>query len=216
MHVLVEKNIIDTYPDLKIFSFIVELNTQEKIQIDNIDSNLILPDSISNIPVISQWRGIYRHMGIKPTKYYSSIEALLKRYKKGNWRTGNHFIDLYNNFSIHSMAPMGAYDCDKLQELKLRFARKNDIYHPLHSTSDFEIDDSKIVYAQFNKIACWAINHRDSEEFCVTSQTSKVLIVSEGFTIEQAKLAEQAITNFHNFYESRKYKISKIFTHIVA
>lgn len=215
MHISVEKKIVDIYPSLKIFSFIIEDYIPGSIVDDNYIS-LNIPENISSIPVVKQWREIYRDMGLKPTKYYSSVESLLKRYKKGNWQTGNQFIDLYNRFSIQHMAPMGAYDFDKIKELTFRLVRMDDSYIPLHSSSNFEHTDSLIVYAQSNKIACWAINHRDSAEFCVTEQTSKILVVTEGITSEQAILAEEAITNFHNFYKSRKHQVSKIFTHTIS
>jgi len=214
MHIAVEKKVIDIYPDLKIFSFIIEDYTLESISYNN-EIDLDLPEHISNIPIIKQWREVYRNMGLKPTKYYSSIEALLKRYKNGNWQTGNHFIDLYNSFSIQYMTPMGAYNLENLENLTFRFARIDDSYNPLHSNSNFEINNSLIVYAESNKVACWAINHRDSEDFCVNNQTSKILIVAEGITSEQSILAEKAITNFYNFCKSKKHKVSKIFMHTI-
>lgn len=215
MHITVEKKVVNVYPDLKIFSFIIEDYTPESILYSN-EIDLNLPEHISNIPIIKQWREIYRNMGLKPTKYYSSIEALLKRYKKGNWQTGNQFIDLYNSFSIQYMTPMGAYNLENLENLTFRFARIDDSYNPLHSNLNFEINNSLIVYAQSNKVACWAINHRDSEDFCVNNQTSKILIVAEGITSEQSILAEEAINSFHNFCKSKKYRVSNIFTHILS
>ena len=63
-------------------------------------------------------------MGIKPSKFHSSVEALARRtIRTGVPETGIGFVDFYNRASVAQLAPLGAYDLNKVRglDIELRF-----------------------------------------------------------------------------------------------
>src|SRR3982750_3018690 len=48
-------------------------------------------------PAVAPWREAYLAFGVKPNKYRSSIENLLRSARTGNVRSINPLVDLYNS-----------------------------------------------------------------------------------------------------------------------
>ena len=67
-------------------------------------------------PHIAAWRGVYAGMGVKPSKYLCSVEALLSRTLKGQDLPAiNRLVDVYNAVSIRHVLPVGGEDWSKLE-----------------------------------------------------------------------------------------------------
>lgn len=149
--------------------------------------------------IVGTWRPVYGKMGLKPSKYLSSVEALTKRARKGEnaWLTGEPSIDLYNAMSIIHGVPMGGYDLDKIdgREVTLRRARREtDRYTPVGGRIDMSKGgEDLLVYAAGDDLLCWGLNHRDSADFCLEPETSKALIMSEGTSPEQVTASRSAL-----------------------
>lgn len=200
----VHPGIFQTYPALALYSFHVsEYNDSNKDDtIAELTQKIIAlsrqwPEQISALPIISEWREIYRGMGLKPTKTISSIESLIKRARSGKWLTGQTHIDFYNAHSIAHAAPIGGYDAAKLQNsLILRFGSpETDRYAPLSGDSgNYPMHPELMLYASDSDVACWGLNHRDSALFCLDSNTRNALFVSEGITATQVAAAASAMT----------------------
>jgi len=136
--------------------------------------------TLSNLPRIASWRKIYSSMGVKPSSYRCSLEALLRRILKGQgmWNVSS-VVDCYNCISVMSMMPMGAHDVESLDgDLELRYGRKGDVFLPLGAGEKVvQVEESHIVYADARKICCWLWNHRDNRECAVTSSTRRSLFI---------------------------------------
>jgi len=75
-------------------------------------------------PHIAVWRSAYQQFGVKPKKYPSSIENLVRRVLNG-YTIGhiNTLVDLYNQVSLKYLLPVGGEDLDQTQgDIVLRFA----------------------------------------------------------------------------------------------
>jgi lysyl-tRNA synthetase class 2 len=141
-------------------------------------------DPITAMPEIACWREAYGKLGVKPSKFPSSIEALLRRAKKGDMaKTGIPAVDLYNNVSVLHRAPLGAYDAKKLgvAPVILRLARPgSDHFEPLGGRPDgFPLNPDLVVYAQSAEILCWGFNTRDCAKMAVDEGSADILFFSE-------------------------------------
>lgn len=141
-------------------------------------------EPITQLQEIAVWREAYSAMSIKPSKFHSSIEALLRRVKKGgDISTNLAVVDLYNLISVIHGTPMGAYDLDKLpgSHIDIRLANPSaDGFLPLGGKSDsFPLNEDLVVYAVGNDVLCWAMNMRDSIKSCVDETSTSIVFLSE-------------------------------------
>jgi DNA/RNA-binding domain of Phe-tRNA-synthetase-like protein len=141
-------------------------------------------EQISDIAEVGCWRTAYAQMGVKPSKFQSSIESLLRRARKGDsFSTGIEIVDFYNSISVINFAPLGAYDADKLGDhpICLRYCEPgSDLFSPLGGeASSFPLNPSLVIYASEAKVLCWGFNTRDSKDVCVDENTRNVIFFSE-------------------------------------
>ena len=174
-------------------------------------------ENLAEHPVVFGWRQIFAAQGLKPSQYRSSLEALLRRLTKNQAvNVGVPAVDLYNALSVSALAPMGAYDLDKLAEapIVLRYANPAaDRFMPIGGkASDFPLTDSIIVYAQHNEVLCWAVNHRDSDSSRVEVTSQRVVFFAEGMTTSQVENAEVAIVQLRAKLQSLGVKVSDVLT----
>lgn len=182
---------------------------------DAADSLNLTYDAIAGHPQIVAWREAYRSMGVRPSKYYSSIEALLRRTLKGaNVATGVDIVDLYNLYSIRAIAPMGAYDCKKIGEQQITLRPGNpevDHFVPLgRDKSGFRISSDILVYALGSIVLCWSINCRDSELSALENGSDDVVFFSEGVNAIHKVASQSALDWLRQDLESRGARCSDV------
>ncbi len=147
----------------------------------------------SEMPEIIAWRKAYSRMGLKPTKYRSAAEALLRRFKRENNLPRLHpFVDLCNALSLAFALPVAAFDLDRVEEyIEVRRAEGAEEY--LAFSGEIEHPSPGEV------ILCDASNHahgrrwtfRQSRRSTVTAETSKILVICEA--LHEAANADVAI-----------------------
>ena len=151
-------------------------------------------ENIASQPDIAAWRQVYSHMGVKPSKYRSSLEALVRRVLKGKdlWAVSN-IVDCYDSVSVMTMLAMGAHDTAKIDgDMTLRYGIPGELFHPLGTDGDeISVDGRQIVYADESKVCCWLWNHRDTILATVTPETKEaVFIVDSAFTPHTTSVEE--------------------------
>ena len=75
----------------------------------------ISADTMMMHPDVRRWREVYSAMCVKPSKYRSSLEALLRRIFKGDLWEVSPVVDCYDCVSALNLLPMGAHDMEKLR-----------------------------------------------------------------------------------------------------
>lgn len=94
-------------------------------------------EPVSAHPNIAAWREAYRAFGAKPTEYPSSIEALVKRIRRGaDLPYINTLAAICNSVSLRYLTPIGGHAIDPMAadgELRLGFARGDEDFVPLGS-----------------------------------------------------------------------------------
>src|SRR5687767_10009699 len=64
-----------------------------------------LGEDIAAHPAVAPWRQAYQAFGVKPSKYRSSIESLLRSARAQRIRSVNPLVDIYNAVSLRHMLP---------------------------------------------------------------------------------------------------------------
>lgn len=164
--------------------------SQLRGKITDIRAQLRSFDHITSVPEIACWREAYARMEVKPSKFPSSIEALLRRVaKESEIETGIEIVDLYNLVSIISKTPIGAYDARKLKDrdIRLRHAQPAiDRFQPLGGSAEhFPLKPSLVVYGSEDSIFCWGFNTRDSREVCIDEHTKDIVFLAECATSDR-------------------------------
>lgn len=153
-------------------------------------------------PAVESWREAYGRMAVKPSKFRSSIEALLRRALKGDGLAiPVPAVNLYNAHSIGGPAPMGAYDVAKLpiksgaEDIVMRLADPAaDRFAPLGGeASSFPLNPDLVIYALGNAVLCWGFNSRDSRETALDAESDDVVFFSEAVRDDQAAASAGAI-----------------------
>lgn len=124
MNLLIDRSIHDRIPDFSLgmihYSDISVSESPKMLQgrINLFFETLRLEKTVSEITSIegvSQWRAVFKKLGIDPSRYRPSSEALLRRILQGNtlhWV--NSAVDVNNFLSVTHALPYGVYDMSKL------------------------------------------------------------------------------------------------------
>lgn len=84
---------------------------------------------------IKEWRQVFKTLGMDPTRYRPSHEALVRRLKKGQPMPEiNSAVDLNNFFSVRHDLPMGLYNRSQLngESLEIRMGQEADTYEGIN------------------------------------------------------------------------------------
>ena len=164
MKISIDPKILESFPDAKIgwlragvanaggASHVRALKAGLEARLNDIG---ISADTMMMHPDVRRWREVYSAMGVKPSKYRSSLEALLRRLFKGDLWEVSPVVDCYDCVSALSLLPMGAHDMEKLRGgLVLRYAENGEKFYPLGAgDSVIECAERHVVYADGEKSA---------------------------------------------------------------
>ncbi|MGD9081792.1 MAG: phenylalanine--tRNA ligase beta subunit-related protein [Desulfobacterales bacterium] len=135
----------------------------------------------SQMPEIIAWRKAYSQMGLKPTKYRSAAEALLRRFRREDDLPRLHpLVDYCNALSLAFAIPVAAFDLDRVAEyIEVRHARGTEQHQAFGGKMEHPSPDEVIL--------CDALDHahgrrwtfRQSWQSIVTPETKKVLVLCE-------------------------------------
>ncbi len=187
----VQKN----YPDARVGWLVANIDVRqnnpyvEELKVtlpDVLAKHGINDENLAAHPDIARWREVYSAMGVKPSKFRSSLEALVRRVAKGQpmWNVSS-VVDCYNCVSVTAMLAMGAHDTAKVDgAIVLRYGRAGEKFLPLGAGGEeVDVDPHNIVYADGSKVLCWLWNHRDTRLASVSDETTEaVFIVDAAFT----------------------------------
>jgi DNA/RNA-binding domain of Phe-tRNA-synthetase-like protein len=92
-------------------------------------------DEIASHPMLVSWREAYRSFGAKPTKYRSSIEAMVRRVvNKNEIPSINAIVDIGNIISLRHLTTVGGHAIDVVkQDIKLGKATGEEEFIPFGS-----------------------------------------------------------------------------------
>jgi len=184
---IVSKQIFDEYPDyirgvvvarnISNYGEGMDLSNLLKNAQENIRREISLQDLVSH-PHIANWREAYSKFGVKPKKFPSSIESLVRRVIKGKEiRYINTLVALFNYFSLKHRVPSGGDDLDIVcGDLCLRYANGDEIFIPFNSNEAEHPIPGEVIYADDEKILCRCWNWRQGAQTKLAPSTKNVKI----------------------------------------
>lgn len=133
---------------------------------------------IKNHPRIGSWRQAYSDFGSNPNKFYSSIESLGRRARRGDHVTYiNTLVALFNYFSLRHMVPSGGDDLDRVDgDLCLTLAKGDELFTPLNSDVVEHPVPGEVIYVDSYKVMCRRWNWRQGDQTKITPATTNVAI----------------------------------------
>lgn len=133
---------------------------------------------IKNHPRIACWRKAYSDFGANPNKFYSSIESLARRARRGDQLSYiNTLVAIFNYFSLKHMVPSGGDDLDKVDgRLCLTLAKGNELFTPFNSDTIEYPEPGEVVYIDNSKVMCRRWNWRQGDQTKITPETTSVAI----------------------------------------
>lgn len=110
--------------------------------------------NIAQHPRIDNWREAFRSLGIKPSEYRSSVEALVRRVMNGHQIPAiNAIVDICSIISLRYLIPAGSHALDRVKsDITLRHASGREIFHPLGSTESEHPEPDEIIFAEENEV----------------------------------------------------------------
>ncbi|HLC71679.1 MAG TPA: lysine--tRNA ligase [Candidatus Nanoarchaeia archaeon] len=151
---------------------------------------------LENIPVLEEYKRIYRATGVDPTKQKPSPLALLKRIKEGKeLYTVNTVVDVYNLVVMKTQVSMGAFDLRNLKfPTYLRFAKEGEKFTPLLEDKPKLVKEGELVYAdQEELIFCRDLNYRDSDFTKITEKTRDLILYVDGTQVTSNQELQEAM-----------------------
>ncbi|MAF33939.1 MAG: phenylalanine--tRNA ligase beta subunit-related protein [Desulfobacterales bacterium] len=136
----------------------------------------------SQMPEIAAWRQVYSQMGLKPSKYRSAAEALLRRFKRESDLPRLHpLVDFCNALSIASALPVAVFDLDRVTDyLEVRYAKGAEEYLAFNGEIE-NPNPGEIIFADAaGKVHARRWTFRQSRLSTIRPETTRVLILSEG------------------------------------
>src|SRR3954464_5190198 len=100
-------------------------------------------------PKIASWRQAFSQFGARPSKFQASIEALVRRARRGDALPPiNPIVAIYNALSLRFLLPVGGDDLDLVSGgLHLRPATGDESYKPLGDEPEESPEAGEIIYA---------------------------------------------------------------------
>ncbi len=135
----------------------------------------------SSLPEVAAWRRTYSHMGLKPTKYRSAAEALLRRFKRQDTLPSLHpLVDICNAVSLAFALPVAVFDLAQVDSfLEVRHAKGSESYLAFSGQTEIPPPDEVIFADGADHVHARRWTFRQSRRSVIMPQTSRALIISE-------------------------------------
>jgi len=117
---------------------------------------------------------------VKPSKYRSSIESLLRSAQAGRVRGINPLVDLYNTVSLRHLLPCGGEDLATIQgDMRLTRARGDELFVPLGASQPEPPQPGEIIYRDDAGVICRCWNWREADRTKLTESTTDAVLFIE-------------------------------------
>jgi DNA/RNA-binding domain of Phe-tRNA-synthetase-like protein len=139
-----------------------------------------LGDDIAAHPAIAPWRQAYQSFGVKPSKYRSSIESLLRSARAQRIRSVNPLVDLYNTVSLTHLLPCGGEDLAAVHgDIRLELASGGEHFVPLGAQDAEPPQPGEVIYRDDAGVICRCWNWREADRTKLTPATTDAFLCIE-------------------------------------
>jgi DNA/RNA-binding domain of Phe-tRNA-synthetase-like protein len=140
-----------------------------------------LADPVAH-PKIAAWRQAFSRFGARPSKFQASVEALVRRARRGDALPPiSPLVALYNAVSLRFLVPVGGDDLDLVSGgLHLRLARGDEPFVPLGEEEPDPPERGEVVYADDAKVLCRRWAWRGGEASKISAATTSAVLNVHG------------------------------------
>jgi DNA/RNA-binding domain of Phe-tRNA-synthetase-like protein len=139
-----------------------------------------LGDDTATHPAIAPWRHAYQTFGVKPSKYRSSIESLLRAARAQRIRGVNPLVDLYNTVSLIHLQPCGGEDLAAVRgDIRLELASGGEHFVPLGAQEAEPPQPGEVIYRDDAGVICRCWNWREADRTKLTPATTDAFLCIE-------------------------------------
>lgn len=149
--------------------------------------------TVSEHPVAGGVRRLFRSVGIDPTRYRPSGEALIRRILKGQTLSAiNCIVDINNICSMESLFPIGAYDREKIiGDVIIRLGKTNEIYRGIGREINVA---GKLVSADNN--GAFGSPIADSERTKISHNAREILVLTYAPESAECSVLQDSLNRF--------------------
>lgn len=161
------------------------------------EQSLVLEDIVKK-PSIAALRELYLQLGKQPSRYRSSVEALMRRIaqQKGLYAI-NNVVDAGNLLSLELECPIGIYDAKQIQgDVHLKIG--SDEPYETIGKGMFNIASLPTLY---DAIGPFGNPNSDSKRTMIREQTESIYVVIYGF--QNTKVFKQKVEDAINLFQQR-------------
>lgn len=150
-------------------------------------------EDIATHASIAPWRAAYAAFGVKPNKFRSSIESLLRSARNGNVRSINPLVDIYNTISLKYFLPCGGEDLATIEgDIRLTRAAGGEHFVPLGSDEEQPPQAGEVIYRDDRGVICRSWNWREADRTKLTPATKDAFLCIEALPEIGAENAAKA------------------------
>lgn len=125
-------------------------------------------------PAIAAWRLAFGRFGATPSKFPSSVEAIVKRARRGDSLPYvNDLVAVGTYVTLKHLLPTGGHDlAQAVGDLMLRFARGDEDFVPLGSTEVEHPEAGEVIFADAGKVLCrrWTWRQADADKMTLETR----------------------------------------------
>jgi DNA/RNA-binding domain of Phe-tRNA-synthetase-like protein len=139
-------------------------------------------ETLTTEPRIAAWREAFRKLGVKPSEYRASVEAMARRALRGQELPAiNMLVDIGNILSLRYLVPVGGHAIDHLtQGMTLRLATGGELFEPFGTTEVEHPDPGEIVFVEGNTVLTRRWSWRQANHTLTLPETTAVEINVDG------------------------------------
>ena len=136
----------------------------------------LTPETITSHPRIEAWREAYRSLGVKPSEFRPSVEALARRVlKRDPLPTISALVDIGTLASIHNLMPIGAHAIDHVSgDIGLRLATGSESFEPFGTDLVEHPLPGEVVFVDGEVVLTRRWTWRQAKHTLVTPETTAI------------------------------------------
>ena len=137
---------------------------------------------VAQHPRIAAWREAYREFGAKPSDFHSSVEAMVRRVRKGGQLPYiNHLVALGNATSLKYLLPVGGHDVGVARhDLWLKLATGEETFIAFGSDVVEHPRVGEVVYLDGDQVLCRRWTWRQARHTLLVPDSTHVAINVDG------------------------------------
>ena len=136
----------------------------------------LTPETITSHPRIESWREAYRSLGVKPSEFRPSVEALVRRVlKRDPLPAISALVDIGTLASIQNLMPIGAHAIDHVTgDIGLRLATGTETFEPFGAEIVEHPLPGEIVFVEGEVVLTRRWTWRQAKHTLVVPETTAV------------------------------------------